>query len=72
MNFSFTFPGAVDNKKKKKKKNIYGGKKKKGANDDGPQQDSDEEEEADMLESKEVDYMSESSSGKKITLFFTV
>ena len=47
----------------KKKKNIYGGKKKKNRDEDDFKQDSDEEEEADMLESKEVDYMSESSSG---------
>ncbi|XP_066929749.1 general transcription factor IIF subunit 1-like [Clytia hemisphaerica] len=46
----------------KNKKNIYGGKKKKGRDEDDFKQDSDEEEEADMLESKEVDYMSESSS----------
>ena len=51
-------------KNKKGKKNIYGGKKKKN-NADGPQQDSDEEEEAENMESKEVDYMSESSSGNK-------
>lgn len=49
-----------------KSKNIYRGKKRKGAkNDDDGTQDSDEEEDLDNLESKEVDYMSESSSGKK-------
>ena len=47
----------------RKSRNIYRGKKRKGGNDDVDTQDSDEEEDLDNLESKEVDYMTESSSG---------
>ena len=54
-----------DSKQKKgkegKKKDKYISKKKKNTEE----QDSDEEEEFDNLESKECDYMSESSTGKR-------
>ena len=53
--------------KKKKGKDLYKSKKKKkkGGDDDDDVEDSDEEEEFDRVESKEVDYMSETSSGKR-------
>jgi len=48
--------------KKEKAKNLFHGKKKKGNKSGSEAEDSDEEEEFDLVESKEVDYMSESSS----------
>ena len=48
---------------------MYGGKKRKSGNST---QDSDEEEDLDNMESKEVDYMSESSSGKMVFRCFSV
>ena len=51
--------------KKNMKKDTYTSKKKKNAeNKDDSDHDSDEEEEFDNVESKEFDYMSESSSSK--------
>ena len=61
MNFTDDKPKT----KKNKKKDTYISKKKKeAASDDGDDLDSDEEEEFDNVESKECDYMSESSSSK--------
>ena len=48
---------------KKEQKNLFHGKKKKRGNEDLDAMDSDQEETSEFVESKEVDYMSESSSG---------
>ena len=66
----FHYPDSNPSVKKNRKKDTYLSKKKKeAANEDEGEQDSDEEEEFDNVESKECDYMSESSSSRFICSF---
>lgn len=53
----------IEKSGKKEQKNLFHGKKKKKGNEDVDAVDSDQEETSEFVESKEVDYMSESSSG---------
>ena len=59
----------IEKSGKKEQKNLFHGKKKKKGNEDVDAVDSDQEETSEFVESKEVDYMSESSSGILINCF---